>query len=174
LLGADHEHDARASRGDRLQAVVHGGGTGGAGVLDPARALEAQVGRGLQHQRGGEILGREARVEMTEHDFVHVGGRNPRVGQRFARDAHNQALDRFSLEAAERRVRPADDASSHGNLLWFESGTRFRAIVLQAQQTVRLPVTAEFWTLSSNINSTLAVTACTRGRRAFAFRLPSA
>jgi hypothetical protein len=41
------------------------GRTGGTGVLDPAGALEAQLRRGLKHQRSGKILGREAGVEMA-------------------------------------------------------------------------------------------------------------
>ena len=56
-----HKHDARGARLDRLEALMHGGRAGRAGVLDPRRALEAQIGRGLQHQRGGEILRRETR-----------------------------------------------------------------------------------------------------------------
>ena len=78
---------------ERVQALMHRRRAGGAGVLHPRRALEAQVGRGLQHQRGGEILRREAGVEMAEHDLVHVGGRDAGVGQRVGRDPHDQALD---------------------------------------------------------------------------------
>src|SRR5262249_41168586 len=41
LLDADDEHDARGAGADRLDALMHGGGTGGAGVLDPRCPLEA-------------------------------------------------------------------------------------------------------------------------------------
>ena len=72
LLDADHEHDARALGRDRLEALVHGRRAGRAGVLDAGGALEAQVGRGLQHQRRGEVLRREAGVEMAEHDLIDI------------------------------------------------------------------------------------------------------
>src|SRR5712691_8033964 len=114
LLGTDHQHDARGPGGDRLEALVHRGRAGGAGILDPARALEAQIGRSLQHQRGGKILRREAGVEMAEHDLVDVARLDPGIGQRLARDPDDQALDRLAFEAPELRVRPAHDASRHG------------------------------------------------------------
>jgi hypothetical protein len=66
---------------------------------------------------------------MTQHDLVDVGSSNPGIGQRFARDAHDQALNRLSFEAAEWGMRPADDASSHGNLLLFRPRRRFGGIV---------------------------------------------
>jgi hypothetical protein len=56
LLGAHHEYDAGGLGGDRLEALMHGGRAGGTRVLDPARALEAQVCRGLENQRCGKIL----------------------------------------------------------------------------------------------------------------------
>src|SRR5262249_39121014 len=74
LLDADHERNARRTGPDRLDALVHGSGTRRAGVLDPRRPLEAQIGRSLQYQRGGKILRREATVEMAEQDFIDVGG----------------------------------------------------------------------------------------------------
>ena len=116
LLDADHQHDARRLGRDRLQPLMHGRGTGGAGVLHPQRALEAQVRRGLQHQRGGEILRREARVEVAEHDLVDVRGLDPGVGQRAVGDPHDQALDRLAVEPAEGRMRPAHDAARHDRL----------------------------------------------------------
>ena len=116
LLDADHQHDARGLRRDRLEALMHGGRAGGAGVLDPHRALEAQFRRGLQHQRGGEILRREAGVEVAEHDLVDIARPDPGVGQRLARDPHDQALDGFAFEPAELGMGPSDDASGHGVL----------------------------------------------------------
>ena len=41
LLGADDEHDARGFCFDRLDALMHRGRSGGAGILDPHGALEA-------------------------------------------------------------------------------------------------------------------------------------
>jgi len=68
---------------------MHRRRAGRAGILHPRGALEAQVVGGLQDQRGGEILLREARIEVPEHDFVHIGGCNPGVGQRIAERAAN-------------------------------------------------------------------------------------
>ena len=92
---------------------MHGGRARRAGILDPRRALEAQIGRGLQHQRRGEILRGEAGVEMAEHDLIDVLGSNAGVGKRAVGDPRHQALDRFTFELAERRVRPANDACRH-------------------------------------------------------------
>ena len=125
LLDADHKHDARGPRRDRLEPLMHGGGTGGAGVLDPRGAFEAQIGRGLQHQRSGEILRREAGIEMAEHDLVDVLGCNAGVGERLARHPHDQALDRFTGELAEWRMRPSYDAGCHGH-----SVAEFRSLSL--------------------------------------------
>src|SRR5665213_2146721 len=96
---------------------MHGGGAGGAGVFHPGRALEAQIGRGLQHQRGGEILWRKAGVEMPEHDLVDVLGGNARVGQRLAGNTHDQAFNALTIKLTERGVSPADDCRGHCTLL---------------------------------------------------------
>jgi len=72
LLDADHQHDAGAVPSDRLQSLVDGGRASRAGILDPRGALEPQLGRSLQHQRGGKILCREASVKMPEDDLVDV------------------------------------------------------------------------------------------------------
>jgi hypothetical protein len=96
---------------------MHRSRAGGAGVLDPRRALEAQIRGGLQHQRGGEILRGEAGIEMAEHDLIDVAGRHAGIAERLGRNAHYQALDRLPLEPAERSVRPSNDASRHGGLL---------------------------------------------------------
>ena len=117
LLDADDEHQARRIGLDRPDRLMHRGRAGGAGVLDPGRALEAQLGGGLEHQRGGEILGREAAIEMAQHDFVDVLRLDPGVGERLLGDPHDQALDRFAFELAERRVGPANDAGGHDGLL---------------------------------------------------------
>ena len=93
---------------------MHRRRSGGAGVLDPRRRLEAQLRIGLQHQRGGKILRREAGVEMPEHDLVDIGGGNAGVRQRFVGDADHEALDGLGIELAERRMRPSDDAGCHG------------------------------------------------------------
>ena len=101
LLDADHQHDFRSARGDRPDALMHGGRSGGAGILDPCRRLEPQMRVGLQHQCRGEILRREPGVEMPEHDLIDVGGGNAGVGQRLVRDADHQALDRLGIELAK-------------------------------------------------------------------------
>ena len=96
---------------------MHGGGPGGAGILDARGALEAQVRRGLEHQRSGKILRREAGIEVAEHDFVDVARRNAGVGQRVGGHAHDQALDGLAGKLAEGGVGPADDAGGHCSLL---------------------------------------------------------
>ena len=106
---------------------MHRGGTGGAGVLDPGRALEAQVGRGLQHQRGGEILRRKAGIEVAEHDLVDVGRRDPGIGQR---------------AVATRTIRLSTvSPSSLPKGVWAQP----------TMQAVMAASFAEFWSLSSAI-----------------------
>jgi hypothetical protein len=118
LLDADDEHDARRFGRDGFQSLMHGGGTGRAGILYPGRALEAQIGRGLQHQRGGEILRREAGIEVAEHDLIDIARFDPGIGNRLARHFDDQAFDRFAGELAERCMRPAHDARGHNCSLW--------------------------------------------------------
>jgi hypothetical protein len=113
LLDPDDERKARTLRRDRVETLMHSCGTGGAGVLDPGRALEAQIGRGLQHQRRGEILRREARVEMAEHDLVDFARPNAGIRQRLVRDPHNQAFDGLALKLAKAGVGPPNDAGGH-------------------------------------------------------------
>jgi len=72
---------------------VHGGRAGGAGVFHTRRALKAQIGRGLQHQRRGEVLRRKACIEMAQHDFIDVLGGNRGIGERIAGDPHDQAFN---------------------------------------------------------------------------------
>ena len=114
LLDPDHQHDFCGTRFDGADALMHRGRSRGAGVLHPRRRLEAQLRIGLQHQRGGKILRREAGVEMPEHDLVDVGGRDAGIGQRFVRHPDHEALDRLGVEFPERRMRPSDDAGCHG------------------------------------------------------------
>ncbi len=113
LLDADDQHDAGGAGGNRLQSLMDGGGAGRAGILHAGRALETKIGRGLQDQRGGEILRREAGVEMTEHDLVDILRRDAGIGQRLAGDVDDETFDRFAGELAERRVGPTYDASGH-------------------------------------------------------------
>ena len=54
---------------------------------------------------------------MPEHDLVDIGGRDAGIGERIGRHPHDQALDGFAFELAERRMRPSDDAGGHGDLL---------------------------------------------------------
>ena len=117
LLDADHEHDARGLCLERAQALMDRRRTGRAGVLHPRCALEAQVGRGLENQRGGKILLREAGVEVPEDDLVHIGRRNASIRDRIRGNTYDQALNRLGIEPPERRMRPSHDAAGHGGLL---------------------------------------------------------
>src|SRR5262249_37511380 len=92
---------------------MNGRGARGAGILDPGRAFKAQIGRGLQHQRGGKVLRGEAGVEMAEHDLVDVLGGNCGIGKGIARDSHDKALDGFAGELAKRTMCPSYDAGGH-------------------------------------------------------------
>ena len=87
------------------------------GILDARRRFEAQIGRGLKHQRSGKILRREAGIEVAEHDLVDVACHNAGIHQRLIGHAHDQALDGLAGKLAEGRVGPADDASSHDRSL---------------------------------------------------------
>ena len=117
LLDPDHQHDAGGLGLDRPKPLMDGRRAGRAGILDPGCAPEAQIGRGLQHQRGGKILRREAGVEVTEHDLVHIGRGDTRVGERVIGHAHDQAFDRFGIEPAEHRMGPSDHTGGHERLL---------------------------------------------------------
>src|SRR5215217_8556288 len=96
---------------------MHCGRTGRAGILHAARALEAQIGRSLQYEGSRKILGGEARIEMAEHDLVHVARGNAGISKSLLRHPHNEALDRFFFEPSERSMRPPDDATGHRCLL---------------------------------------------------------
>jgi len=67
----------------------------------------------LQHEGGGEILRRKAGIEMAEHDFIDVLGRDIGIGERRIGHPHNQAFDGLAFEPAELAMRPAHDGSSH-------------------------------------------------------------
>ena len=90
---------------------------GRAGVLDPRRRLEAQPVVGLQHQARGEILRREAGIEMAEHDLVDLVRPDAGMVERLVRDLDDQRFQRLAFELAEARMRPADDACGHDDLL---------------------------------------------------------
>ena len=51
---------------------------------------------------------------MAQQNLVDVARRDAGVGQRFARDSYDQALDGLAFEPAKCRVGPSDDASGHG------------------------------------------------------------
>ena len=86
---------------------------GGAGVLDPGGALEPQFRQMLQHQRAGEILAREAGIEMAEHDLVDIPGMQAGIGDGGARHLADQGFHILAVMAAEGRMSPAHDASGH-------------------------------------------------------------
>ena len=145
LLDADDEHDAGLPGRDGFQALMHGGGAGGAGIFDPGGALEAQIGRRLQHQGSGKILRRKAGIEVAEHDLVDVLGGDTGIRQRFAGNLDDEAFDRLAGELAERGMRPAHDAACHdtspnscGDFADAEFSSFFRGLPLDAQ-TARCP-----------------------------------
>ncbi len=98
---------------------MHGSRSRRAGILDSGRGRKTQVGCRLQHQRRREVLRRKSGVEVAEHDLIDVARRDPGVGERRGRDAHDQALDRLAVEFAEWRVCPSDDTRGHGSLPWY-------------------------------------------------------
>ena len=113
LLDADHEYDLRALGLDRLHRLLHGGGAGGAGILDAGRGLEAQGIIGLEHEGGGEILGAEAGIEMAEHDLVDITGLDAGMGNRLAGHPHDHALDGLGIVLAEGHMGPAHNGRGH-------------------------------------------------------------
>src|SRR5204862_2131727 len=119
LLDPDHEHEPRYIGLDRPDRLVDRGRAGRARVLDARCALEPQVGGRLEHERRGEVLGRETRIEMPEYDLVDVFRLYAGIGERLPGDANDQTLDGFAFELAEWRMGPSDDAGSNGGLLGF-------------------------------------------------------
>lgn len=92
---------------------MHRRRSGRARILDARGRLEAQFRIGLQHQRRGEILRREAGVEVPQHDFVDIGRGDAGIGKRLGRGADHQALHRLRIELAKRRVGPSNDTGCH-------------------------------------------------------------
>ena len=113
LFDADHQHDAGGFGIDGFNGLMHGGAAGGAGIFNTGRRFETQIVGGLQHEAGGEILRREARTEMAQHDLVDIRGLQTRMIQRFARDADNQAFDADRIQLSKRRMRPTHNCSRH-------------------------------------------------------------
>src|SRR6185437_2039315 len=94
---------------------VDRGRTGSAGVLDPGRRLEAEVGVRLQRQRGMELLTHEAAVHVADIDDVDVLRLDPGMGDRVAGRLHDQRFAGLAIELAELAVGPTDDTGRHGN-----------------------------------------------------------
>ena len=113
LLDTDHQHEARLAGGQRIEAHVDRGRAGGAGVLDTGRRLEAEIGMGLQRQRGVELLAHEAAVHVADVDHVDVLGLDAGVGDGLGRGLHHQRFAGFAVELAELAVGPSDDAGRH-------------------------------------------------------------
>src|SRR6185437_7901730 len=124
LLDADDKHDPCRAGGDGADALVHGGRTRGAGVLDAGRGLEAQMRVGLQHQRRRKVLRRETGVEMAEHDLVDIAGGNAGIRQRLVGDLDHEAFHGLGVEFSEGRMRPSNDAGSHGGSPLIRSDVR--------------------------------------------------
>ena len=104
-------------RVDGADALPDRGRAGRAGILDPRRRLEAQPVVGLQHQACGEILRREAGIEMAEHDLVDLVRADAGMLERVVGDLDDQRFQRLAFELAEARMRPSDDACGHDDLL---------------------------------------------------------
>ena len=117
MLGADDEDDARGAGIDRLDALVHGSRAGGTGILHSRCTFEAQIGRGLEHQRGGKILRGKTRVEVAKHDLVDVLGSDAGVSQRIAGHPHDQAFDGLTTQFTKGGVGPPDNTGRHCCLL---------------------------------------------------------
>jgi hypothetical protein len=93
------------------------GRSGGAGVLHPRRALEAQSRFALHHERGRELLALEAGIDLADEHLVDVRRGNAGVRQRRADHLSDQRLHIDAILPPERRVAPADDACGHGSEL---------------------------------------------------------
>ncbi len=113
LLDADDQSEPRLLGGNRVQPLVDCRRTGGAGILDPGRRLEAKAGIGLKHERGREFLADKAAVHRAEKDRVDIGRGDPGIGERRLRRLDDQRLNVLVLVLAEFRMRPAHDAPAH-------------------------------------------------------------
>ena len=96
-----------------FKPLMDRGRTGGAGVLDPRRRLEAKAGIGLEHQRGREFLANKAAIHRAEIDRVDVGRADTGISERRLGHLDDQRLDVAAFMLAEFAVRPADDAPAH-------------------------------------------------------------
>jgi hypothetical protein len=123
---------------------MHRGRTGGAGILHPQRPFEAQIRRGLQHQRGGEVLRRKSGIEVPEHDLVDLAGRDAGIGQSFVGDTHDQALHRLAVETPERGMRPSHHASGHLCLLNHTDCTLSRLVNLTGAKSRKCRIFVSF------------------------------
>ena len=115
LFDADHQHDARAPRLDRGDALVDRRRSGGAGILDPRRRFETKRIIGLQHKRSREILLHESAAEMPHQDLVDVGRCEPCVGDGLHRHLTDEGFEIEPLALAEFSVRPTNDTGCHWN-----------------------------------------------------------
>src|SRR6516162_3049085 len=136
---------------------MHGRRAGGAGIFHTGCALKAQIGRDLQHQRGSEILRREASIEVAQHDFIDIFGRNRGIGERIAGNAHDKALNGLAAEFAEWAMRPAYDARGHGASL-FSFSSNFSRL-------------AEFWSLFPGFRTVSSDKSMSAGFKHSAIRL---
>src|SRR5262249_62062997 len=64
-----------------------------------------------------KILRRKARIEVAEHNLVHIFGTYSGVGKRVAGHPHNQAFNRFIVKLTEGGVGPPDNTGGHRCLL---------------------------------------------------------
>src|SRR4029453_4023119 len=76
--------------------------------------LEPKGVVGLQYDGAGEVLVREAGVEMAEHNLIHVLRPDPGMIQGLVRGLDDETFDSLVAELAERRMGPTDDTGRHG------------------------------------------------------------
>jgi hypothetical protein len=74
---------------DRLMDRRRSGRTG---ILHPCGRFEAQVWVALEDKRSGEVLGREAGIEVPEQDGVYLGCAQASIGHRPSRGFDDHAL----------------------------------------------------------------------------------
>ena len=60
---------------------------------------------------------RESGIEVSEHNLVHIGGRDAGIRNRIRGNTYNEAFNRLGIEPPKRRMRPSHDAAGHCDLL---------------------------------------------------------
>ena len=120
FFGADHQRDPGTTGRDRIDRGIQRRGTGSASIFDAGGGLPAQAVVGLQQQRRTKNVGHETAVQIAQPQRIDFVRHDASIGDRIARDAGDQGFQVELVEAAKRRMRPADDTSTHDiSLGWF-------------------------------------------------------